>query len=172
DRRLLFAAARLATPAKVEARQREPRRRQRVAEQQVLVGVLRGGEPVTRDHARDAARCLGRVQDERELAGGQRDRVPLGAHAQARWNSRQAFVDSWNIASSIGSRLSLATSSATRAASHGPDCSPANSPSYCHGASLSPRSDSSATARWSSRSRSTSARSRSRYTTSGVTETK
>ena len=78
----------------------------------------------------------------------------LDGHAQMRSKRRQVFVVSSTIASSTGKRLSLATSSATRAASHGPDDSEANSPPYFQGASHSTSSDSIGTCATSSRSRS------------------
>src|SRR2546426_8641347 len=89
---------------------------------------------------------------------------PLGIHAQTRSKRRQAFVDRWCITSSAGICLSLAISSATRLANHGPEGSPSNSPPYFHRPSLSTSSE-------SSRTRATISRSRSREATSGVTET-
>src|SRR5687768_11011585 len=127
-RRLVLAAARLAAPAKVEARQREPRRGQRVAEQQVLVGVLGSVKPVTGDHIRHSPGTIRKMEHEGQLRGGKRHEVVLDRYAHTRSNSRTALLESWNIVSSMGSRLILATSSATREASHGPESIALNSP--------------------------------------------
>jgi len=59
----------------------------------------------------------------------------------------------------------MKSSSATREASQGPEAMVSNSPPYGQGPSLSTSSESSGT-------HSTSSRSRWRYTTSGVTETR
>src|SRR5688500_6053534 len=115
-------------PAKVEARQCEPRRGERVAEQQVLVGVLGGVKTVTGDHTRQALRTIREMEHEGQLRGGKRHEVALDRYAHTRSNSRTALLESWNIVSSMGSRLILATSSATREASHGPESIALNSP--------------------------------------------
>jgi len=72
---------------------------------------------------------------------------------QTRSKRRQVLTVSWYVASSAGSRLILATSSATRATSQGPEVTFSNSPWYGQGASLSTSSDSIGTDSTISRSR-------------------
>src|SRR5881296_3156893 len=64
DRRVVLAATRLAAATEVEARQREAGRRQLVAEEQILVGVLRRRQAVAREDAGNARGRVGQVQDE------------------------------------------------------------------------------------------------------------
>src|SRR2546430_7416567 len=87
-----------------------------------------------------AAACPGDLHDRpprlrRPL--GRRRGSPRRRQAHIRSKRRQALVESWNITSSTGRCLSFATSSATRAASQGPESTPSNSPPYSHGPSLS-----------------------------------
>src|SRR5215475_12739064 len=105
------------------------------------------------------------MENEGELGARQDDGVSFPCQTQTRSNSRQVFVESWNIASSTGSSVSFATSSATRLASQGPESVPSNSPPYFHGPSLSTSSASSGTPM-------TISRSPSRETATAVTETK
>src|SRR5262249_34439857 len=165
DGRLVLAARRLTAATEVEPRARQPRARRFVAQQEVLVAVLAGAEAVERDDAGNGCGCVGKMENEGELGARQDDGVSFLGQTQTRSNNRQVFVESWNIASSTGSPFSLATSSATRLASQGPESVPSNSPPYFHGPSLSTSSASIGTSM-------TISRSRSRETTSAVTETK
>src|SRR2546422_4802135 len=151
---LVFLAGRFAAAAEVEAREGQPGPRELLAEQQVLVAVLGGAQAVAGEHARRGAGGVGNMENEGELAPRERDGVSLLNQAQTRSKSWQALVERRNITSSTGSCFSLATSSAARLASHGPEPIPANSPPYFHGPSLSTSKASSGTAATISRSRS------------------
>src|SRR4029450_441926 len=165
DGRLVLAARRLAAASEVEPRESQPRARRCVAQQEVLVAVLAGAEAVQRDDAGNGRGCVGKMENEGELGARQDDGVSFLGQTQMRANNRQVFVGSWNIAPSTASPFSFATSSATRLASQGPESVPSNSPPYFHGPSLSTSSASIGTPM-------TISRSRSRETTSAVTETK
>src|SRR5258705_9465459 len=146
-------AGRLPATAKVEAREREAGGGHLASELQVLVAVLGGAHAVTRDHA-GAGEIVGEVQDAGHVGGADGHREAVLAHAQTMSKTRQVLTVSSYIASSTGSRLIFATSSATRATSHGPEVTFSNSPWYCQGASLSTSSDSIGTASYIPRSRS------------------
>src|SRR5258706_555981 len=121
-------------------------------QQQVLVAVLGGAHAVTGDHA-GARELVGQVKHAGHVGGADGHREAQFAHAQTMSKTRQVLTVSWYIASSTGSCLIFATSSATRATSHGPEVTFSNSPWYCQGASLSTSSDSIGTRSTISRSR-------------------
>src|SRR5207244_3478157 len=147
-----------------EAREGHARFGKLLAEHDQLLALLGRAEPVAGDDARNRRGGIGNMEDERETRAGKVDGVPL-AHVHMRSKSWHALAVSWAATSSTGSCLIFATSSATRLTNHGPDFMPSNSPRYAHGPSLSTSSDSIPTL-------DTSSRSRSRYTTSGPTDTR
>src|SRR5262249_33539723 len=127
--RVPLPAPRLTAPPGIEGRPGPAGPPPPRAHAEKIIAVPGRAQTVAGHPARRGA-TIGKVQGERERAGGDRDSVRLDGHAHMRSKRRQAFDDSSSMASSTGSRLSFATSSATRAASHGPDDSAANSPPY------------------------------------------
>ena len=117
----------LAAPPKVEAREGEARLGKFPAEQEILVAVLAGAHPMAGHHTGHPSR-RGQMENADHLNAVHLDAEALDSHAHTRSKSSQVLAEIWNITSSTGRPLILATSSATRETTHGPDGAPPNSP--------------------------------------------